>query len=123
MTCLEKQLEIYSDAEGDMNKNDGYDCPICKNKGLVFSIRNEELVSKRCECIKTRKSLYLLRESGIQEQIESKTLDSFKINNEWQMKMCEKAKSYINDNEDRWFFIGDKVAQERHIFAQPYVWS
>lgn len=106
MEYLETQLKIYNDAVGNMNENDGYNCEICKNKGLTFFIRGEEIVTRRCECIKTRKSLYLLKESGIREQAEEKTLDNFKLKEDWQRKMRELAKNYINEKSSKWFFIG-----------------
>ena len=97
---------MYENANGDMNKNDDYDCPICKNKGFTFFICGEEIASRLCECRKTRKSIHLLKESGIKEQAEKKSLNSFKITDEFQRKMREKAEAYINDRGDKWFFIG-----------------
>lgn len=106
MDYLEKSLRMYNNAIGEINKADGYNCEICKNKGLVFFYKGEEIMSRQCECIKTRKSLYLLRESGMESQIEEKTLDNFKPNEDWQRKMREQAKSYISEKTSKWFFIG-----------------
>ena len=95
MTELEVRLQMIENAVGNMHEKDGYDCPLCKNKGLRFRIRGEEIVSRQCECIKTRKSLYLMRESGIKDHMEEKSLDNFLGNEKHQLTMREKAKAYI----------------------------
>ena len=106
MTYLEKQLEMMEAAVGNMHEKDGYNCELCKNKGLRFCTRGEEIVSRQCECIKTRKSLYLLKESGIKKTAEEKTLNNFEITEGWQQSMREKAKAYIEEKTNKWFFIG-----------------
>ena len=106
MNYLEKQLEMMEGAVGNMHEKDGYDCPLCKNKGLRFRIRGKEIVSRQCECIKTRKSLYLLKESGIKKTAEEKTLDNFEVLDNWQRAMREKAQAYIDEKSNKWFFVG-----------------
>ena len=106
MTYLEKQLEMMEAAVGNMHEKDGYNCELCKNKGLRFWIRGEEIVSRQCECIKTRKSLYLLKESGIKKSAEEKTLSNFEASESWQIGMREKAKAYIEEKTNKWFFVG-----------------
>ena len=106
MTYLEKQLEMVEKAVGNMHERDGYNCELCKNKGLRFRIRSEEIVSRQCECIKTRKSLYLLKESGIKKNAEEKTLNNFVVTDSWQMIMYDKAKAYLEEKTNKWFFVG-----------------
>ena len=106
MNYLEKQLEMMEEAVGNMHEKDGYDCPLCKNKGLRFRIRGEEIVSRQCECIKTRKSLYLMSQSGIKKSAEEKTLDNFNASEVWQIGMRQKAREYIEEKSDKWFFVG-----------------
>ena len=106
MENLEIKLQMIENAVGNMHENDGYDCELCKNKGLRFRIRGEEIVSRQCECIKIRKSIYLMKESGIQNSFEEKTLNNFKTNEKWQVAIREKAKKYINNKTNKWFFIG-----------------
>jgi DNA replication protein DnaC len=89
-----------------MHEKDGYNCDLCKNKGLRFWIRGEEIVSRQCECIKTRKSLYLLKESGIQQTVNEKTLDNFNASEAWQRTMHDQAKAYIEEKTNKWFFVG-----------------
>ena len=106
MTELEVRLQMIENAVGNMHENDGYDCELCKNKGLRFRIRGEEIVSRQCECIKTRKSLYLLKESGIKNNVNEKNLDNFNAIEPWQKGMRDKARQYIDEKTNKWFFIG-----------------
>jgi DNA replication protein DnaC len=106
MEYLQKQLEMMENAVGYMHEKDGYDCELCKNKGLRFRIRGEEIVFRQCVCIKTRKSLYLLKESGIKKTAEEKTLDNFEVLDSWQRAMREKARAYIDEKSNKWFFVG-----------------
>ena len=103
---LEGQLKMYENSVGDMNKKDGYDCTICKNKGFTFFIRGDEIVSRLCECQKIRKTIYLLKESGIKEHLTTKTLDTFIAKEKWQGGIKAQAEVYLRDKENKWFFIG-----------------
>ena len=106
MENLEIKLQMVEKAVGNMHLQDGYNCELCRNKGLRFRIRGEEIVSRQCECIKTRKSLYLLKESGIEKNVEEKRLDNFNANEPWQIGMKDKARQYINEKTSKWFFVG-----------------
>lgn len=106
MIDLEKTVEIYNQTEGQMHLKDGFNCDACKNKGLIFHLKGEEIVSKMCDCIKSRKSIFLLRESGIGDFAEGKTFDSFKISSPWQEAIIQRAKQYVSGETDKWFYIG-----------------
>ena len=106
MNYLELQLKMHNDATGEMDKQDGYNCDACKNKGFIFFIRGEEIVSRLCECRKIRKSIYRLKQSGIEAHLMEKTLDSFKVVDKWQSVIKSATESYLKETRDKWFFIG-----------------
>ena len=62
---LEGQLKMYENSVGDMNKKDGYDCPICKNKGFTFFIRGDEIVRDKCYI-----QAFLREEGGLRSKTE-----------------------------------------------------
>ena len=99
MTPLETQLKWIQEANGNLQD---YDCPICRNKGFTFRIKDEEIVSRLCKCMEIRKGIREIRESGIGE----KDLDTFKTNNDFQKSLLKMAKDYLLNGEERWFFIG-----------------
>ena len=47
-----------------------------------------------------------MRESGIKDHVEEKTLDNFVGNEKHQIAMREKARAYINEKSNKWFFVG-----------------
>ena len=56
------RVKVMNEAEGSLQ---GYDCNICHNKGIVYLRQGEEIVSKDCECMKTRESLDRIKKSGL----------------------------------------------------------
>lgn len=92
-----------------------YNCDKCKNRGFI-SVRKEGYVfSVECECMKIRRTLALMRQSGIIESLNKYNFENFKINEEWQQKMFDLANDFIYDKES-WFFIaGQSGCGKTHI--------
>lgn len=109
MTYEEKRAEIMNKADGDLHLQDEYECQKCRNKGYVYHVKDGEIVSARCDCLKIRKSIKLLKESGLQLFVNSKTFDNYEETYEWQKYIKEMAKRFISQNEIKWFFIGGQV--------------
>jgi DNA replication protein DnaC len=79
-------------------------------------VKDGEIVSARCDCLKIRKSIKLLKESGLQLFVNSKTFDNYEETYEWQKYVKEMAKRFISQNEIKWFFIGGQVGSGKsHI--------
>ena len=89
MNGLELQVKYANAAMGNLHISDGYYCHECNNKGFMFKSRGDELVSYVCKCREIRKSLRILRESGLEAVIEKKTFDSFMAEEVWQKNMKE----------------------------------
>lgn len=106
MTNLEMQIKSANSAMGNLHIKDGYLCPECNNKGIVFRARGEELVSAKCKCLEIRKSLRVLKESGLSEAVEKKTFDNFTVEEKWQKNMKELCLRFLNQSCNRAFFIG-----------------
>ena len=41
MAFAHQQTEWYNNAEGHLDQEDGYDCPICRNKGYLRVVTEE----------------------------------------------------------------------------------
>lgn len=98
-----------NDAYGELDKQDGYNCPICRNKGYIMRAVSEDgewrLVSTDCKCQKTRRSLRRMQRSGLKNIIRDYTFTRFETPEEWQQRIKEAAMDYAK-NPDGWFFIG-----------------
>ncbi len=106
---IEKQCEAMNNACGDLHLKDGYVCSKCKNKGFVYKIRNNEIISSHCECRQVRKSINILKQSGLMDFVDSKRFDNYEVTEEWQRKIKDKAISFINQDDVKWFYIGGQV--------------
>lgn len=101
---LEFQRNALNETVGNMNEYDGYDCRLCKNKGLTFHIKDETVVSRLCVCREKRRALRTIR--ALSHGEERKNLDSYVAIKEWQSKIKEGAFRYLGENKSDWFFIG-----------------
>lgn len=96
----------------EAGKLTGYDCPACKNKGIIMTCveRNGtwEFVTRDCECMETRRTLNRLEQSGLKDAISTHTFETFETNFAWQKTMLLKAISYAR-NKAGWFFAGGQT--------------
>ena len=87
---------------------DGIECDICGNKGLIYFADGDNLCSRDCECKKRRRSLKLLKQSGLEQLIVKMTFDSFVVSEPWQKQIKQQAQSYAADPQG-WFYCGGQV--------------
>lgn len=107
---IKQETEIFNNLGGKLGD---YDCPICKNKGLVYkAVQTElfgrktwEVVSNECECMKIRKEVRRIRQSGLSGLISKNTFDNYITREDWQNYVKSSAKRYAY-NPDGWFYIG-----------------
>lgn len=109
MSDEERQAEFYNMTEGELNQQDGIDCPLCKNRGNIAIIDNGFMKMKKCDCMRKRELYSRLINCGMsKEQLRNYRFDTFKADEEWQKGVLEKIKEYITAlNENKyWLYIG-----------------
>ena len=111
---LQRNADRFNESVGNLDKEDGIDCPICKNKGFIEEVvegfRGDYTSSLRqCECMKQRRSLQRLKKSGMAESIEKLTFATFETTEDWQKSVKERAQRYVQGLGSKWFFIGGAV--------------
>lgn len=84
----------------------GYDCRICRNKGRILSLLENEIVEQECSCMETRRSLKRIEKSGLGESIKSLTFDTYIATESWQKQAKSVAQRYSTEGMGAWFFIG-----------------
>ncbi len=98
-----------NDTPGKLQEEDGYDCPLCRNRGYSMEVRQGPgglgLVSVECACMAARKSLRLIRQSGLEAVLDSCTFERFRTPEPWQEDLLKAAKNYAADPRG-WFFLG-----------------
>lgn len=107
-----EKCKYENETAGDYNLEDGYDCPICKNKGYVVELKNNgfyQLVDVKCSCMPIRMSIRSLKRCGISAKVLNEAnLNNFKTTYVWQKSLKDKVCLYLSElKEDRnWFYIG-----------------
>ena len=106
MLSIDLQNAAYNSIPGTLNEKDGIDCPICNNKGVFYRVDEAGcLFSRECECMAKRKSLRLLRRSGLEDLVRDSTFKSYQTPDEFSRHAKETALEYVQHGEDKWFYI------------------
>ena len=93
-------------------EGDGYECPLCMNRGdtMVLEERNGFLYERHyeCKCMTIRKSIWRMKQSGLEKSIKEYTFKRFEVKEQWQQMMMDLAQRYLAEGvaEGRWLFIG-----------------
>lgn len=93
----------------EIGKLEGYDCPICKNKGNIMFLRDGYETLRNCECMEVRKTMRRLEQSGLKDLMINYTFERFKVQSDWQKRAKEMALDFLDNHENKWFFIGGQV--------------
>ena len=105
--------DYYNQEEGTMT---GHDCRMCKNKGYIMVIVDGYQALRPCECMKVRKSMSIIKNSGLSNLLEEYSFDKFIAIAPWQQFMKESAQRFIDDPVGNWFFAGGQVGSGKsHI--------
>ena len=92
---------------------DGYNCDLCMNRGNTMGFRVDENGSiyeylVPCRCMEIRKSIWRMRQSGLEKSIRENTFKRFVAAEPWQKAMLDMAKRYLAEGvkEGRWLYMG-----------------
>lgn len=93
----------------------GVDCPLCNNTGHIVEGDPLHMVSRECECMKKRRSLRSIRNSGMVDMLDRYTMDSYQVTNEEQRRVKEAAQKFL-ESPTGWFFcFGKPGSGKTHI--------
>ena len=108
----QEDAERYNSTTGELT---GYDCPKCKNRGLIAEVINDTMTMVRCECMTIRGNMDRLERSGLKDSIAEYTFKGYKADEPWQKAILAKAVEYAKEPKG-WFYIGGQVGSGKtHI--------
>ena len=123
MTPQEREqmkVDGYNAEVGTLNEEDGYNCPICKNRGDI-AVLNEYPAgcwgwkAIECKCMTTRASIRRMQQSGLKNIINDYKMDKYEATEPWQKAIKNAAEAYAR-NPEGWIFIGGQSgAGKTHI--------
>ncbi len=98
-----RDVEYKNRQPGNLNADDGVDCPECLNRGYTFTVTADglDLVAVRCKCMEKRRIVQNARNSGLGLLIHKK-LDDYRTEEDWQKAVKATAVDYIK-NPSGWF--------------------
>ncbi|XOQ47679.1 MAG: IstB-IS21 domain-containing protein [Eubacteriales bacterium] len=110
----QKQCDYLNATPGHLT---GYDCAICKNKGVVYFVGDDdEIRAKPCQCREIRNSMKRIQSSGLETLLNRYTFESFQTDMLLQKKMKHTALEFLEDCDGKWFFAGGQSgAGKTHI--------
>lgn len=100
---IEMQCRADNEKQGRLPD---YDCPKCRNKGVVYFVADGEERVKECECMALRRERKMIRESGLEDKLRTMTFDTFCAANDWQHTILNKARQFTEQTGCSCFFIG-----------------
>ena len=107
---LRHRLECLNGQEGSRNRSDGVSCPVCRNKGYLYLATAEgDIVARECACMKRRKTMKKIRESGLEQVIQEYTFEKYITAQDWQRELKAKAEAFCRDDNAKWFYVGGQV--------------
>lgn len=109
----QRQIDALNAAKGTLT---GYDCPICKNKGVTYRLEDSYEMSHECKCMEIRRSVWNIEKSGLKSLMSKYTFDNFKAESQWQKDFKADAQRFVKDHQGKWFYAGGQVgAGKTHI--------
>lgn len=94
----------------------GYDCPKCKNKGEIWGVSNGYEYVGECECMIIRRVIKAMERSGLGDLLSLYKFENYKCENEWQTAIFNKAKTFVDDTNNKWFvMLGESGAGKSMI--------
>lgn len=82
-------------------------CKKCGGSGFIEYISQDGCQAfKECKCQKEKRAIKAIERSGLATLAEKCRLDNYVHDEEWQSRILSKAKHYVDNCQDKWFFIG-----------------
>lgn len=117
---MEQRVILYNKDTGNRNEEDGYDCPICKNRGFSYVLTEYngiyDTAISVCKCDEIRRTRLRLKKAGLLSMVNQLTFDAYQTKDKWQATIKARAQQFCRDDDHRFFFIGGQSgAGKTHI--------
>ena len=118
---MQMRVDGFNSSIGTLNEQDGYDCTICKNKGVIARLVTNERGCRYsqeiffCKCRPVRASIMRMKRSGLESLLQKYRLESFVVNEEWQQNAKSKAERFAAGNGLLFFIGGQSGSGKTHL--------
>lgn len=114
------KADIMNGVDGYLDKQDGYNCPTCRNKGFVTTAVYSDLgywhtVTQECKCAVTRRSIRRMERSGLKDSIANCRFTNYTVHKPYQSALYNTAVLYAEKAEGWLFFGGQSGIGKTHL--------
>lgn len=114
------QVDSLNNTEGKLHEEDGYNCPVCKNKGHIAKLVDHgngqySHCFADCKCVEIRRSIMRMKRSGLKDIIKDYTFDKFIDTEPWQKSIKAAAMEYAKDPKGWFALCGQVGAGKSHL--------
>lgn len=113
MAYEKMRVDTYNQMEGDLT---GMECKKCLNRGKYARLREDgTLVFVECDCMRSRRSIWKMENSGLKNVIKEMTFDRFHVTEPWQERIKAIATAYAEDMEGWLMLCGQVGSGKSHL--------
>ncbi len=115
-------VEWDNQTPGHLNEQDGYDCPLCLNRGYISFAEERDgtwVKSLRwCSCRSIRKNLLRLKKSGLSQGLGR--LEDFRVEEPYQKQMLDVTRAWLAADHSRGasLYLGGAPGAARPCWAR-----
>lgn len=106
---INAQVEDFNAQPGNLQAEDGVDCPICRNRGQIAFAQGLCFTLRLCECTDARRAYRSMERSGMKDLLRRYSMASFTANTPWHQAMQRAAEAFLDGSGGEWFFVGGQV--------------
>lgn len=116
---IDFQVLVHNEGVGNLKY---IDCPTCHNKGDIAVKVNDYMEIVPCECMKKRKIMQRIQDSGLSGQFSQYRFDNFRTDEDWQESIKETTLDYLDHFHDskprKWLYLGGQVGSGKtHLIS------
>ena len=112
VTAIRKMV----DGPNSTSLNCEHECDACKDTGFINHEKDGYLFGVECNCQGMKRSGRMIEKSGLKHLLDRCTLNTFEAQEPWQQVAKARAREFVNDTENEWFYVGGAVGSGKtHI--------
>lgn len=107
-----RQLALLNATPGKLT---GYDCPLCLNRGVNYTLQGGYIVAEDCTCQEIRRSIRREKDSGLDDLLKTKTFSTYQTPQPWQQQAKALAQAYAEKTVGWFVAAGVSGSGKTHL--------
>ena len=118
---MQMRVDGFNSSIGTLNEQDGYECTICKNKGVIAHLvtnergRGYSQEISFCKCKHIRASIMRMKMSGLEPLLQKYRFENYIAVEAWQKHVKEQAEKFSKGDGMMFFIGGQSGSGKSHL--------